>query len=239
MQITSSAITCAQTEGRLSINIAPPNNLQHHTAHPNTILGNLDLQRKNKLSTKRTPQSSIEINLEIETEPLKRKCNKTCVSLHEHEDSNRIHTNQTRQFPTKSIKGCQFMLTTCVYDTNTILYRPLKKTEELQSTRNELFSFLTARGCKPELYRIENELSKEPQQLLKQTIEATVEIVPPNSHYRNAAERATRTAKSYLIPILSLAHDNFLLCVWYYLLQQAEIKLNLLHTSRTHPQLSA
>ena len=58
----------------------------------------------------------------------------------------------------------------------------------MQSTYNELHSYLTAREHNPEFHRLGNELSKETQQLLEQTLRATVEVVPPNVHLRNAAE---------------------------------------------------
>ena len=63
--------------------------------------------------------------------------------------------------------------------------------------------------------------------------------MPPNSHCRNATDRAIRTAKTHFIAILSATHENFILYLWCYLLQQAEITLNLLRTSRSHPHLSA
>ena len=39
--------------------------------------------------------------------------------------------------------------------------------------------------------------------------------------------------------ILSTTHDNFPLCLWYWILEQTEITLNLMRTSRTYPHLSA
>ena len=205
-----------------------------------TILGHLDHQRKNKLSTKRLAQSSLEMKLDIKPEPIQNKCNQAYISLYEHTNSNRLHTDQTGKFPTKSIRGYQYILIAYVYDTNTILYRPLKRklASELQSTYDELYSYLTARGYKPKFHRLDNEVSIETQELLE-ALGATVEIVPPNSHCRNAAERAIRTAKNHLIAILSATHENFPLYLWCYLLLQAEITLNLLRSSRIHPHLSA
>ena len=69
----------------------------------------------------------------------------------------------------------------------------------------------------PKLHRLVNEISKETQELLE-TLESTVEIVPPRSHCNNAAERAIRTAKNHLIAILSDTYENFPLCLWFYLL---------------------
>ena len=106
--------------------LTPCNITQNIRAPTPTMIGHLDYQRKNKISTKRMPQSSLEMNLNIKPEPSKHKCNKANVSLHEHSDRKRMHTDQTSQFPIKSIRGHQHTLISCVYDTDTIFYRPLK-----------------------------------------------------------------------------------------------------------------
>jgi hypothetical protein len=65
------------------------------------------------------------------------------------------------------------------------------------------------------------------------------QLVPPHSHRRNAAERAIRTFKKHFVTGLSSVDPAFPLHLWDRLLPQAEITLNLLRTSRLHPQLSA
>jgi hypothetical protein len=63
--------------------------------------------------------------------------------------------------------------------------------------------------------------------------------VPPHCHRRNAAERAIGTFKEHFVAGLSSVYPAFPLHLWDRLLPQAEITLNLLRTSRLHPQLSA
>jgi hypothetical protein len=63
--------------------------------------------------------------------------------------------------------------------------------------------------------------------------------VPHHCHCRNAAECAIRTIKEYFVAGLSSVYPTFPLQLWYRLLLQAEITLNLLQTSRLHPQLSS
>jgi hypothetical protein len=65
------------------------------------------------------------------------------------------------------------------------------------------------------------------------------QLVPPHYHRRNAAERAIRTFKEHFVAGLSSVDPAFPLHLWDSLLPQAEITLNLLRTSRLHPQLSA
>jgi hypothetical protein len=63
--------------------------------------------------------------------------------------------------------------------------------------------------------------------------------LPPHCHRRNAAERAIRTFKEHFVAGVSSVDPAFPLHLWDRLLPQAEITLNLLQTSRLHPQLSA
>jgi hypothetical protein len=65
------------------------------------------------------------------------------------------------------------------------------------------------------------------------------QLVPPHCHRRNAAERAIWTFKEHFVTGLSSFDPAFPLHLWDRLLPQAEITLNLLRTSRLHPQLSA
>jgi hypothetical protein len=65
------------------------------------------------------------------------------------------------------------------------------------------------------------------------------QLVPPHCHRRNAAERAIRTFKEHFVAGLSSVDPSFPMHLWDRLLPQAEITLNLLRTSRLHPQLSA
>ena len=91
---------------------------------------------------------------------------------------------------------------------------------------------------KLKFHQIDNELSKNNQKWLDQK-EVGIEIVPPYNHRRNAAERAIRTFKNHFIAGLSTTHPEFPLHLWEDLIEQAVITINLLRSSRIHPQLSA
>jgi hypothetical protein len=67
----------------------------------------------------------------------------------------------------------------------------------------------------------------------------TYQLVPPHCHRRNAAERAIRTFKEHFVAGLASVDPDFPMHLWDRLLPQAEMSLNLLRTSRLHPQLSA
>jgi hypothetical protein len=63
--------------------------------------------------------------------------------------------------------------------------------------------------------------------------------VPPYSHRRNSAERAIRSFKDHFIAGLCSTDKSFPMHLWYRLLPQAVITLNMLRTSRINPKLSA
>jgi hypothetical protein len=65
------------------------------------------------------------------------------------------------------------------------------------------------------------------------------QLVPRHCHRRNAAERAIRTFKEHFVAGLSSVYPTFPLHLWDRLLPQEEITLNLIRTSRLHPQPSA
>ena len=109
-------------------------NTKKHIRTPTpTTLGHLARQRKNKLSTQTTPQSLQDLSLDAtpKEKPFI-KTNDAYISTCE--PKNRIHTDLTGKIPTKSTRGYNYIMITCVHDTNSITYKLLKSksAEELQ-----------------------------------------------------------------------------------------------------------
>lgn len=69
--------------------------------------------------------------------------------------------------------------------------------------------------------------------------ETTYQLVPPQNHRANAAERAIQTFKTHFKSGLSTVDSNFPIAEWDRLLDQAILTLNLLQSSRINPKLSA
>jgi hypothetical protein len=65
------------------------------------------------------------------------------------------------------------------------------------------------------------------------------QLVPPNCHRRNAAERAIHTFNEHFVSVLVSVDPDFPLHLWDRILPEAEMTLNLLRKSRQHPKLSA
>jgi len=65
------------------------------------------------------------------------------------------------------------------------------------------------------------------------------QLVPPNVHCHNAAERAIRTFKDHFLAVLAGAAPSFPADRWGLLLPHAELTFNLLCSSRCNPAISA
>jgi hypothetical protein len=101
-----------------------------------------------------------------------------------------------------------------------------------------IFQELTSHRFKPKLQTMENEASVALKSYFTEN-DMTYQLVPPHCHRRNVAERAIRTFKENFVTGLSSVDPYLPMHLWDRLLSQAEITLNLLRTSRLHPQLSA
>jgi hypothetical protein len=78
------------------------------------------------------------------------------------------------------------------YDSNAILAQIIKDraAPELFKAFQVMEQELVARGLKPKLMKLDNEVSKLLKSYLHQQ-DITFQLVPPYSHRRNSAERAT------------------------------------------------
>ena len=86
---------------------------------------------------------------------------------------------------------------------------------------------------------LDNECSKEYKATMQQKWNVTYQLVPPDLHRRNAAERATREFKSHFLEILAGVATDFPRYLWNLLLPQTEITLNFLRQSTADPTISA
>jgi hypothetical protein len=91
---------------------------------------------------------------------------------------------------------------------------------------------------KPQLQRLDNKCSAALKEFTKDK-NMDYQLVAPNTHRRNAAERAICTFKNHFIAGLCSVDKDFPLHLWDCLVDQKVITLNLLRGSRLNPRLSA
>jgi hypothetical protein len=154
-------------------------------------------------------------------------------------DQGQLYTGLTGKFPVRSSKGNSYVTFCYIYDCNYIKVVPIKSrsASEWVKAYDSIHQELTVKGFKPKLQTLDNEASTALKSFFTVN-DIAYQLVPPHCHRRNAAKRAIRTFKEHFVTGLSSVDLSFPMNFWDRLLPQAEITLNLLRTSRLHPQLS-
>ena len=149
--------------------------------------------------------------------------------------------DDTGRFPVRSRSVNQYLMVAYHCDTNTILIKPFQTREDRPHipAYTRIMTRLKTRGHIIDHQVLNNEASKEYCRHVTDIWAATYQLVLPDDHRRNIAERAIRTFKAYFLSILAgipLSFPNYL---WDKLLPQTELSLNLLCQSTISPLLSA
>jgi hypothetical protein len=155
-------------------------------------------------------------------------------------ETNQIYSDLTGRFTTTSMSGNKYILILYEYDSNSVLSAPMKNRGDKEMVRAFalLIQSLILRGLKPHLQRLDNEASLALRNYLTQQV-ITYQLAQPHIHQRNNTERAIQTFKNHFISGLCYVDPTFPLKLWYKLLPQATITLNLLRKSRINPRMSA
>ena len=93
-------------------------------------------------------------------------------------------------------------------------------------------------GIIPKHQVLDNEMSYAYRNEIYDT-NMTFQLVPPDDHRRNLAERAIQTWKDHFVRVLSGTAPTFPLHIWCQIIHQAEQQLLLLQQSRVNPKISA
>ena len=126
------------------------------------------------------------------------------------------------------------------YNANAILATPLKncQAKPLADAWESLYLRLSEHGHPTKKIILDTECSSDFKMALKKQ-NKTYELTPPHMYQHNAAERAIRTFKNHCLSGFATFDKDFPLAERDQLLDQAELTLNLLRTSRVNPNLSA
>jgi hypothetical protein len=126
-------------------------------------------------------------------------------------------------------------------DGNLILQQPFKTKSDAHrlAAYNSVMTCLAAKGLSVDLQIMDNEASAAFKQAITFAWRAKFQLVPPDMHRRNRAERAIRTYKDHFLAILAGVDPSFPPYLWDLLLPQAELTLNLLRQSSINAKISA
>ena len=148
----------------------------------------------------------------------------------------KLYTDDTGRFPTRARSGNQYIMV-AYHSSNVILFEPfaLRRDQNRVAAYNVIIQRLKDRNLLVDLQILGNECSKEYKATMKEKWGVTYQLVPPDLHRRNAAEREIRTFKAYFLAILAVVAIDFQRQLWDLLLPQTELTLNLLRQSTATP----
>ena len=199
---------------------------------------------KAKQKHNETLQQTFEQELHEDAFPISNspnnKTNDVIYSLFNTTDQSTAFFDLTGRFPQRSSRGNQYIIIGYHYDANAIIAIPIKNrtSHTITEAWTTLHKKFSKAGVAPNNYVMDNEASAE-LKLAMEDNNTTYQLVPPHDHRNNLAERAIQTFKHHFKAGLASTDPNFPLSEWDRLLEQANITLNLLRSSRVNPKLSA
>jgi hypothetical protein len=236
---TKAAFVKAIKQGHLAIwpGLAEDAINKHLKLAPATAMGHMNQKRQNIRSTSKAV--AITSDLEDTTVTPSDTRDKTHFVYAAVIDHGQLYTDLTGRFPQRSSKGNWYVMMVYSFDCNYI--KPVamksKSASEWLKAFGEIFQELTSRGFNQNIQTLDNEASVALTSYFTEN-DMTNQLVPPHCHRQNSAECTIRNFKEHFMPGLASVDPYFPIHFWDRLLPQAEITLNLLRTSRLHPQLS-
>eukprot|EP00804_Cyclotella_cryptica_P028786 CCRYP_018721-RA/>CCRYP_018721-RA protein AED:0.43 eAED:0.43 QI:0/0/0/1/0/0/2/0/620 len=200
-----------------------------------TPRGHLNQTHKNVRSTKPKPAPFEEIH---SNQLRGRKVHDIYTTTYEVRDT--IFTDQTGQFPVRSLAGNKYIIVMVEIDSSAILVEPIKNRTDAELTRaySALMLKLRRAGIVPGKHVLDNEISAAMKDLIQDTYKMSLELVPPGCHRRNAAEVAIRNFKSHFLSVLAGVADDFPLTLWDKLLYRKPRSLSTYFANPMPPPLS-
>eukprot|EP00804_Cyclotella_cryptica_P026336 CCRYP_007671-RA/>CCRYP_007671-RA protein AED:0.18 eAED:0.21 QI:0/0/0/1/0/0.33/3/0/1086 len=162
------------------------------------------------------------------------------IFIRTYDTHNTLYTDQTGKFPHLSSQGNRYQMILYHVDSNSIWAEPTKnKTKgELILARTRALQRMKACGIQPARQVLDNEISAA-YKLAITASGMTYQLVPPDDHRRNIAEKAIQTWKDHFIAVISGTDAKFPLHLWCQLLPQMERQLCLLRQSNAYPHISS
>ena len=123
----------------------------------------------------------------------------------------KLYTDDTGKFPVCSRNGNQYTMVAYHCDSNAILavLFTSKKYQHRLQAYDEIMQRLADRGMIVDLQILDNKASEAYKRIITTKWEVAFQLVPPNIHQRNAAERAIRTCKAHFLAILTDVAYNY------------------------------
>ena len=126
-------------------------------------------------------------------------------------------------------------------DSNAFLVAPFKKHKDKHRLEayKSIMTHLRENVMSVNLQILDNEASSKFKHLITENLNIKYQLVPPDIHRLNAAERAICTFKAHFLSILAVIAPDFPKFLWDHLLHQKEMTLIFLRESTLGPTKSA
>jgi hypothetical protein len=122
-----------------------------------------------------------------------------------------MFSDQTGQFPTCLQSGNKYIIVLVEIDSNAILVEPMKSCKDAEMIRayNALLLCLKRAGIIPKNHVLDNKVSENMKNHIRDTCKMNMESVPRGCHQRNAAEVAICNFKSHFLSVLAGVANDF------------------------------
>ena len=193
-----------------------PSLLKHLPPSTGTAKGHMHKNRKGMRSTRANTAALKDARLDLaDMNPPQQVCaahehNVVCYAALADTIKGTIYTDLPGQFPVRSIRNMQYIFVCYVYEANAILVRPMKTRSDacMVAAYRDIYEYLTAANQKPSLNVIDNEASKAVTTYIKSQ-DVDWQLVEPDNHRVNAAERAIQTFKNHFLAGLATVDRAF------------------------------
>ena len=124
--------------------------------------------------------------------------------------NNNMYTDQTGKFPHISSCGNQYQMIAYHADSNSIWMEPMKnrKEGEMIQAQSQALIIMKSYGIITTKQVLNNEASAAYKDAISKS-NMTYQLVTPNEHRRNIAEKSIQTWKDHFVAVLSGTSDNF------------------------------
>ena len=109
--------------------------------------------------------------------------------------------------------------------------------ESMVADYKDVYGYLEARGHKPQLNVTDNKCSTVVYNYMT-TQNVDWQLMEPNNHQVNDVEHVIRTFTHHFLARLATINSIFPIQLWYHLLLQTELTLNLIRQSTLDPDMS-
>jgi hypothetical protein len=179
---------------------------KHFPESVETQKGHMKKQRQNVRSTKQ----KLILDEPTEDVELTRAIAKQNIFVKVVNAQETVYSDQTGQLSMQSSQGNTLLMVYFDVDANYINAKPIrnhKDNQMIQAYQNLWTRTKCNRETKPNMHILGNEASEAFKTEIKKN--CNLQLVPPDTHRRNLAERAIQTFKSHFIAILVVSTHRF------------------------------